>query len=128
MDIYFVEWTWPSSGPQVLLSLGGNWPGIDRESCSPDIFCAATLLRKHKHYSPSANDIKQIHYIPPKMSPTKKEPFEAGSFTQFFPAYGFGNPQTYKIKNTSNGKTIGLWMSFGYLLDFFKRLRKVSRT
>ena len=55
------------------------------------------------------------------MSPTKKEPCESRKqvlLHGFFPAYGFGNPQTYKIKNTRNGNKIGLWMSFGYLLDF----------
>ena len=56
------------------------------------------------------------------------------SFTQVFPAHGFGNPQTYKIKNTGvdgpcpsykimsiafeQKKTLGFWMFLGVFWTF----------
>ena len=65
----------------------------------------------------------------------EKSPCENGFFHGFFPAHGFGNPQTYKIQNTGvdgpcpcykikniafeQKKHLGLWMSFGFLLGVF---------
>ena len=123
LDFYFVEvdrakLCAATAGPRGNL----DWSRLG--SFSPEIFCAATLLKRKSHNLTLLTKRKQHKtntlHTPKNVTYKKRTVWkqEAGSFTRFFPAYGFGNPQTYKIKNTRNGKTLGLWMSFGYLLDF----------
>ena len=123
LDFYFLDvdrakLCAATAGPRGNL----DWSRLG--SFSPEIFCAATLLKRKPHNLTLLTKRKQ-HKTNTSHTPKKcylqKKPCESRKqvlLHRFFPAYGFGNPQTYKIKNRRNGPKIGLWMSIGYLLDF----------
>ena len=53
-----------------------------------------TLFAKRKQHKTNTLHTKDVPY-------NQKKRVKTGSFTRIFPAYGFGNPQTYKIKSKS---------------------------
>ena len=124
LDFYFVEvdrakLCAATAGPRGNL----DWSRLG--SFSPEIFCAATLLKRKPHNLTLLTKRKQhktnTSHTPKNVTYKKRTVWkqEAGSFTWIFSCLWFRkSPNLQNQKHKNRKKIRSLWMSFGYLLDF----------
>ena len=118
LDFYFVE------VDRAKLCAATAGPRGNLESFSPEIFRAATLLKRKSHNLTLLTKRKQHKtntlHTPKNVTYKKRTVWkqEAGSFRRIFSCLWFRKSPNLQNQTHKKRKKIGLWMSFGYLLDF----------